>query len=94
MNEDGYAEVMDKHTERMLEAWHQGQIRDLHEDLMRLTLGIVAKTLCNAEVAGEAGAVRESIETVMNDFMSPMRWFGRNRKVNYASAPACPGHAR
>ena len=44
---------------------------------MRLTLGIVAKTLFNAELAGEAGAVGESIEIVMNDFMSPMRWFGR-----------------
>ena len=50
-----YAAVMVEHTERMLETWHDGQVRDVHEDMMRLTLSIVAKTLFNAELAGEAG---------------------------------------
>ena len=36
---------------------------------MHLTLGIVAKTLFNAELGGEAGIVGESIEIVMNYFM-------------------------
>jgi cytochrome P450 len=70
-----YAEVMVKHTERMLETWSDGQVRDPHEDLMRLTLSIVAKTLFDAELEGEAGVVGRSLEIVMNHFMSPMRWF-------------------
>ena len=49
-----YAAVMVEQTERMLEAWHDGEVRDPHEDLMHLTLGIVAKTLFDAELAGEA----------------------------------------
>jgi len=71
-----YAAVMVEHTERMLATWHDGQVCNVHEDMMRLTLGIVAKTLFDAELESEAKIVSESIETVMNYFMSPMRWFG------------------
>jgi len=71
-----YAAVMVEHTERMLESWHDGQVQDPHEDLMRLTLSIVAKTLFDAELGGDATVVGESLEVVMNYFMSPMRWFG------------------
>ena len=71
-----YAAVMVEHTEHMLESWHDGQVKDPHEDLMHLTLSIVAKTLFDAELGGDASLVGESIEVVMNYFMSPMRWFG------------------
>ncbi len=40
-----YAAVMVEHTEHMLESWHDGQVRDPHEDMGTLTLSIVAKTL-------------------------------------------------
>jgi cytochrome P450 len=71
-----YATVMVEHTERMIAAWHDGQVRDVHEDMMALTLGIVAKTLFGADLEGEARVVGKSMEIVMNYFMSPMRWFG------------------
>ena len=32
------------YTERLLAQWQPGQTRDLNRDMMRLTLGIVAKT--------------------------------------------------
>jgi cytochrome P450 len=70
-----YGAVMVEHTERMLDSWREGEVRDPHEDLMRLTLGIVAKTLFDAELAGDAEAVGESLAVVMNHFMSPSRWF-------------------
>jgi cytochrome P450 len=76
-----YAGVMVAQTERMLESWHDGQVRDLHEDLMRLTLGIVAKTLFSSDLASEAAMVGESIEVVMNYFMSPMRWLGFRERL-------------
>jgi cytochrome P450 len=76
-----YAAVMVEHTERMLSTWADGQTRDLHEDLMGLTLSIVAKTLFNVELAGEARVVGKSLEIVMNYFMSPMRWFGIREKL-------------
>jgi cytochrome P450 len=76
-----YAAVMVQDTQRLLETWHQGQVRDVHEDFMRLTLSIVARTLFNTELAGEAGKIGESLEIVMNYFMSPMRWFGIREKL-------------
>ena len=75
-----YAAVMVEHTEQMLSTWRDGQVRDVHEDFMRLTLSIVARTLFNTELAGEAGKIGESLEIVMNYFMSPMRWFGIREK--------------
>jgi cytochrome P450 len=76
-----YATVMVDHTERMLATWQDGQVRDIHQDMMRQTLGIVAKTLLGADLGGEAARVGESLEIVMNYFMSPMRWFGIRESV-------------
>jgi cytochrome P450 len=69
-----YGTVMVEHTERMLESWREGEVRDPHEDLMRLTLGIVARTLFDAELSGDAEVVGESLAIVMNHFMSPWRY--------------------
>jgi cytochrome P450 len=76
-----YATVMVEHTVSMLSTWHDGQIRNVHEDFMRLTLSIVARTLFSTELAGEAGKIGESLEIVMNYFMSPMRWFGIRERI-------------
>ncbi len=76
-----YAEVMVEDTQRMLESWRQGQVRNVHDDFMRLTLSIVARTLFNTELAGDADKIGESLEVVMNYFMSPMRWFGIREKM-------------
>jgi len=80
-----YAAVMVEHTERMLETWRDGQVRDPHEDMTRLTLSIVAKTLFGAEIKGEADVVAQSFEVVTNHFMSPMRWF---RILDYLPLPS------
>jgi cytochrome P450 len=80
-----YAAVMVEQTERMLETWRPGEVRDTHEDLMRLTLGIVARTLFDAELSGDAETVGQSLEVVMNHFMSPMRWF---RFLDYLPIPS------
>jgi cytochrome P450 len=70
-----YAQVMVEHSEQMLSGWHDGGVRDLHADLMRLTLAIVAKTLFDSELSGEADVIGESLATVMGHFLSPARWF-------------------
>jgi cytochrome P450 len=76
-----YAAVMVEHTNRLLATWHDGQVCDVHADMMALTLGIVAKTLFDAELEGEPKIVGESMEIVMNYFMSPMRWFGLRERL-------------
>ena len=38
-----YGAVMVEHALKMRESWHDGQARDIYEDMMALTLGIVGR---------------------------------------------------
>ena len=63
-----YAEVMVAYTERMLASWVDGQERDVHEAMMRLTLDIVAKTLFDTDVSHEAEDVGAALQVLMSKF--------------------------
>ena len=65
-----YATVMTGAAERMLNSWNDGEERNLHEDLMRVTLEIVGQCLFGAEVSGEAERVGEAMEVVLKRFMA------------------------
>ena len=65
---DNYAATMVAYTGRMLEGWRDGEERDVHHDMMRLTLEIVAKTLVDADIADEAENVGEALGAVMAHF--------------------------
>ncbi len=71
----GYAAQMVEQTRQMLDQWSDGAELELHAALSRLTLAIVAQTLFDAELTGEAEVVGASLETVMKYFFNPMRWF-------------------
>jgi cytochrome P450 len=60
-----YAETMVRYTERVLETWRDREERDLHEEMMRITLQIVGKTLFDADVAGDAQEVGKSLELLL-----------------------------
>src|SRR6266852_2804651 len=60
-----YAETMVQYTQRMLESWRGAEERDVHREMMRLTLQIVAKTLFNADVAGDTQDVGKSLELLL-----------------------------
>jgi cytochrome P450 len=64
-----YAETMVRYTERMLESWSDGQALDIHEAMMHLTLGIVAKTLFDADVSREAEDVDAALAVLMGKFL-------------------------
>jgi cytochrome P450 len=49
----------------MLQRWRDGEERDVHREMMRLTLEIVAKTLFDADVAGDAQDVGKSLELLL-----------------------------
>ncbi len=70
-----YGQVMVEYTERMLAAWRDGQVFDVHEALMGLTLGIVAKTLFDADMGAQARVVGEAMEVVMSYNLKPWKWF-------------------
>ena len=64
-----YAEIMVGYTQRMLASWSDGQALDIHEAMMHLTLGIVAKTLFDADVSHEAEDVDAALAVLMGKFL-------------------------
>ena len=72
---NGYAAVMVDYTERMLQSWCEGELRDVHNEMMRLTLNIVTKTIFNQDVTdGEASRVAHALDEAMT-------WFNRQMGV-------------
>jgi cytochrome P450 len=67
-----YGEIMVDYTERMLDRWRTGDTVDMHKEMMRLTLEIVAKALFDADVGGQAAGVGQALEIGMANFVQ--RW--------------------
>jgi cytochrome P450 len=65
-----YGSIMVEATERLLRDWQPGQTRDIHADMMRLTLDIVAQTLFSARMTGQADRVGRAMEVIMHHFAS------------------------
>jgi cytochrome P450 len=63
-----YADVMVRHTQRLMARFADGETRDIHDDMMRLTLDIVAETLFGADVGGAAGEIATALEELMQRF--------------------------
>jgi cytochrome P450 len=64
----GYGDVMSAYAERHLADWKEGEVRDVHAEMMSLTQAIVAKTLFDAEVSDEAHEVGDATRVLMQDF--------------------------
>jgi cytochrome P450 len=67
-----YAVDMLAPAQRLLAEWQDGQKRDLHADMMALTLEIVGKTLFGADVREAVPEVAEAVEVLMRQFIR--RW--------------------
>lgn len=59
-----YGRIMVAYTERMLETWQDGEVRDIHGDVMRLGLEIVAKALFNVEIEVEREKIANALNTI------------------------------
>ncbi|MBE9005624.1 cytochrome P450 [Fortiea sp. LEGE XX443] len=92
----GYGETMVDYTYRMLQSWQDGEVHDIHADMMRLTLEIVMKCIFNTDVnAGEAKVVANALDMTMHWFESKRRqnflvweWFPRPENIRYRHAIA------
>jgi cytochrome P450 len=62
---ESYGDTMVAYTERMMAAWHDGEVRDIHRDMMRLALEIVAKVLFNVEVTSDTDRIAGALNTFM-----------------------------
>jgi cytochrome P450 len=76
-----YGDVIVEFAERMTASWQDGETRDIHRDMMRLTLEIVGKTLFNADVSGDADRVSEILSEIVKPFASQatLKWLLDNR---------------
>ena len=63
-----YALVMLDRARRTRDRWRDGETIDVHHEMMRLTLSIVAKALFDAEVDSEADEIGGALTDLMNMF--------------------------
>ena len=69
-----YAAAMTDHTARMCEKWEDGQEVNMADQMMRLTLNIIAKTLFDTDAEEDAELVQETLESffdIMHNFEGP-----------------------
>jgi cytochrome P450 len=67
-----YAAVMTDYAERTRDRWREGQTIDAAEEMSRLTLAIVGKTLFDADVESHARDVGDALTAVMDSFWTMM----------------------
>jgi cytochrome P450 len=67
-----YGGVITELARQSAAAWRPGETRNIHEEMMALTLNIVAKLLFGANLAAEARDIGTTISTLMEDFSSEL----------------------
>lgn len=69
----GYADGMVTAAERLQANWKNGETLDVAHEMTRLTLGIVGRTLFDADVLGEADDVGRALTVAMRYFVDVIR---------------------
>jgi cytochrome P450 len=64
----GYADTMVRYAERLADRWRDGQSIDSSDEMTRLTLGIVAKALFDAEIDEEVRQIGEAMAVTVTMF--------------------------
>ncbi|GAD51327.1 unspecific monooxygenase [Halarchaeum acidiphilum MH1-52-1] len=90
-----YADVMAAYTERALDEWRDGEVRNVHADMMRLTVEIAATALLGVDVREAEGAIADALEALMDDASARMqrpvqvpRWLPTPGNRRFAEAQA------
>jgi cytochrome P450 len=78
---NAYADTMADYAERMISTWREGEVRDIHRDMLRLALEIVVKTLFNADVSADADKVGRVLSRIVTPFagQATLKWILDNR---------------
>jgi cytochrome P450 len=76
-----YANVMVDYTNRLTGKWREGETRDIHIDMMRLTLEIVVQCLFSADVSHDVDDVGATLKELVKPFASQatLGWILNNR---------------
>jgi cytochrome P450 len=88
-----YASVMTDYADRVQRRWRDGATIDAAQEMMRLTLGVVGKTLFDADVEAQAQNVGQALTATLDSFwitmlpfydlleQLPLRVFRRGREA-------------
>ncbi|WP_372479493.1 cytochrome P450 [Halomicrobium sp. HM KBTZ05] len=63
---EAYSEQMTDGIERLLDSWSDGETRNVHEDMMHLTVEIAADALFDVDIRDEQAAISDALEAVMD----------------------------
>jgi cytochrome P450 len=76
-----YGQVMVDYTRRLAAKWQEGETRDIHRDMMRLTLEIVVQCLFSADVSHDVDEVGATLTELVKPFASQatVKWILDNR---------------
>jgi cytochrome P450 len=83
-----YASLMAAAIERAAGGWRAGEIRNVHEDMMGVTMQVVAGTLFGANVSATAAELGAAISSLMEDFTRHLGLAGRLRPPPWVPTPA------
>ena len=61
-----YAQIMTSYAEELLATWQPGETRDIHAEMMQLTLKVVVRALFNVE-AGESTHISAALNSLMRN---------------------------
>ncbi|MGH9544182.1 MAG: cytochrome P450 [Terriglobales bacterium] len=61
-----YGQTMSAYTGEMLATWQEGEVRDIHQEMMQLTMRIVAKVLFSVEVKADTERVAGALNILMH----------------------------
>jgi len=68
----GYGDVMAEHATRTSARWKDGEMRDVAQEMTRLTLAIVGRTLFDSDVESEAEEIGGALTTALALFASTL----------------------
>jgi cytochrome P450 len=76
-----YGQVMVDYTKRLTAKWKEGETRDVHPDMMRLTLEIVVQCLFGADVSSDVDEVGATLKELVKPFaaQATLGWILNNR---------------
>lgn len=64
----GYADTMVEAAERAAASWADGETREVHEDMLRVSLDIAGRTLFGADVTEDAREIAGALDTILAAF--------------------------
>jgi cytochrome P450 len=69
---NAYAHTMVEYTRELLAGWREAELRDVHDDMMRLTLRVVGKTLFDTDIVADAPEVGEALPVALHELSNQM----------------------